>query len=76
MKNVINFEDNVITSRQNPYVLYVCKLAEKKHRQKERKFRLDGIKLFVEAVEAGVEIDSILISESAKETPSISACFG
>ena len=67
MKNVIDFDNNVITSRQNPYILYVCKLAEKKHRQKERKFRLDGIKLFAEAVTAGVEIESILMAESAKD---------
>jgi TrmH family RNA methyltransferase len=67
MKNVINFEDNVITSRQNPYILYVCKLADKKHRQKDKKFRLDGIKLFIEAVKAETEIESILISESAKD---------
>jgi TrmH family RNA methyltransferase len=67
MKNVIDFDNNVITSRQNPYILYVCKLAEKKHRQKERKFRLDGIKLFAEAVTAGVDIESILMAESAKD---------
>ena len=67
MKNAINFEDNVITSRQNPYILYVCKLADKKHRQKEKKFRLDGIKLFAEAINANVDLESILISESAKD---------
>lgn len=67
MKNRFNFESDVITSRQNPFILYVCKLSEKKHRQKEKKLRLDGIKLFAEAVESGVEIEHALIAEGAKE---------
>ena len=67
MKNVMNFEENAITYRQNPYILYGCKLAEKKHRQRERKFRIDGIKLFIEAVNAGIDLESILISEGAKD---------
>ena len=67
MKSSFNFEGDVITSRQNPLVLYVCKLADKKHRQKEKKFRLDGIKLFAEAVSSGVEIECALIAEGTKE---------
>lgn len=67
MEKAIRFENNAITSRQNPYIQYVCKLAEKKHRQKERRFRLDGIKLFVEAINSEVEIEAILISDGAKD---------
>ena len=67
MEYNFNFDADVITSRQNPSVLYACKLAEKKHRQKDRRFRLDGIKLFSEAVSSGVEIESAFIAEGARE---------
>ena len=56
-----------ITSRQNPYVSYVCKLAEKKHRDAEKRFRIDGIKLFCEAIKWKVEIESVLMTEAAAE---------
>ena len=67
MKHSFNFESDTIISRQNPYILYVCKLADKKHRHKEKKLRLDGIKLFAEAVSAGVEIECAFIAEGAKD---------
>lgn len=54
-----------ITSRQNPYISYVCKLSEKKHRDSEGKFRFDGIKLFAEAVECGVPIETVLFTENS-----------
>ncbi len=62
----------VITSRQNPTVLYACKLAEKKHRTSEKKFRFDGIKLFEEAIGAGVVPELVLIKEGAFDKISIS----
>ena len=67
MEYSFNYESDVITSRQNPSVLYACKLAEKKHRQKDRRFRLDGIKLFEEAVRSGIDIETVFIAEGAKE---------
>ena len=57
----------IITSRQNPTVSYACKLSDKKQRDKEKSFRFDGFKLFEEAVQAGVVIDTILVSQSAVE---------
>ena len=57
----------IITSRQNPSVLYTCKLAEKKYRTAEGKFRFDGIKLFEEAMASGVIPELILIKESSFE---------
>ena len=56
-----------ITSRQNPYVSYLCKLADKKCRDKEKRFRIDGIKLLSEAVACGAEIDSVAVTKSACE---------
>lgn len=61
----MKFQPEEITSRQNPYIGYVCKLSEKKHRDSEKKFRFDGIKLFSEAVECGVPIESVLFTENS-----------
>ena len=55
----------IITSRQNPHVVASCKLSEKKHRDSEGKFRIDGIKLFEEAVVSGVEIERVFLREDA-----------
>lgn len=67
MKFTLKDNANIITSRQNPLVTYVAKLAEKKYRERERKFRFDGIKLFEEAMISGIEIETVLIMESAVE---------
>lgn len=56
----------IITSRQNAQVSLACKLGEKKHRQSEKLFRFDGIKLFCEAVKRGVEPVFVLVDESQK----------
>lgn len=42
-----------ITSRQNPLVTRLAKLSDKKYRDAERLFRIDGVKLFREAVKFG-----------------------
>lgn len=59
--------DLVITSRQNPKIKAVCALSEKKEREARGLFRFDGIKLFLEAYENGVEIESVFIRESSAE---------
>lgn len=56
-----------ITSRQNSAVLNVRKLAEKKVRNKEKLFRFDGIKLFIEAVASEVEIETVFIKKDSAE---------
>lgn len=56
----------IITSRQNAQVSLACKLGEKKHRQSEKLFRFDGIKLYCEAVKRGVELVFLLVDESQK----------
>ena len=61
------WEIDMITSRQNPLVVKLCKLSDKKYRDTERLFRFDGIKLFGEAVNFGVELEYILIKSSAVE---------
>ena len=60
--------DILITSRQNPTVKRVCALLEKKERETSGLFRFDGIKLFLEAVDCGLDIDGVYIKESAWES--------
>ena len=57
----------VITSRQNASVVAACKLSDKKYRDTEKKFRVDGIKLFGEILQSGVEIDTVFLKESSVE---------
>ena len=64
----MEYTPNIITSRQNAHVSLACKLGEKKHRQSERLFRFDGVKLFCEAVKRGVEFAFVLVDESQKDS--------
>lgn len=57
----------LITSKQNPKIKGVCALAEKREREALGLFRFDGIKLLVEALDKGVEIDSVYIRETSFE---------
>lgn len=58
--------DNVITSRQNPSVIRAQKLRDKKYRDSEGVFLVDGVKLFLEAHRSGADISKIYVSESVK----------
>ena len=57
----------VITSRQNQCVVATGKLSEKKYRDKEKKFRIDGIKLLEEAVFAKAEIETVFLRQGSAE---------
>ncbi len=58
-------EREIISSRQNREVVEVIKLGDKKARRDTGLFRIDGIKLAREAIEKGVKIEKIFLSESA-----------
>lgn len=60
------FQADIITSRQNPFVVFAASLAEKKHRDKARLFMAEGEKLTQEALKAHLPIEYILISEGRK----------
>lgn len=65
---MVEFVSVEITSRKNDMVKYASSLLSAKGRKKERAFRFDGIKLFVEAVRCGVEIETVIIrSETAQQ---------
>lgn len=63
----INFSPDIITSRANPLLVKIGKLEDKKHRDAEKMFRFDGIKLFCEAVMSGAKIEYVFVRESVKE---------
>ncbi len=70
-------EYEVITSRKNAAVARAYSLLDKKSREKQKLFRFDGVKLFTEAVSAGIEIEIIFIKESEKDkiTETVSDTF-
>lgn len=52
-----------ISSRTNPFVQKYAKLADKKYRESEKMFLLEGAKLFSEAVDFGIKIEAVLLCE-------------
>lgn len=61
------YMDEPITGRKNPLIVRFSKLADKKYRDGEGLFRLDGIKLYSEAVKSNVDIEYTFIALSRKE---------
>ena len=64
--------DFEITSRQNPLVVRLAKLADKRHRAAERMFLCEGIKLAEEAAEAGA-VRYLLCTPDAAALPRVQA---
>lgn len=58
----------LITSRTNPTVVATAALKEKKYRDRESLFLLEGVKLFREAVSAGVEIERVFATSAMLST--------
>ena len=63
----MKISDEIITSRQNRIVVEAIKLSEKKARDAAGLFRFDGLKLFDEALDKGVEIVRVLLSASKSD---------
>ena len=53
----------VITSKDNEVIKNIRKLKEKKYREQEKKYIIEGIKLIEEAVEEKAKIDAIVVCE-------------
>ncbi|MBE6718188.1 MAG: RNA methyltransferase [Ruminococcaceae bacterium] len=65
---------DIITSRNNPLVVETAKLKDKKHREENKSFLFEGIKLTREAISSGVEIERIFLTEKCSEKhPDIAA---
>lgn len=60
----MNFNGEIITSRQNRTVVDTVKLSDKKAREKSGLFKFDGVKLLIEALDKNITINRILVSES------------
>ena len=62
----MRFNGEVITSRNNPLVKWASSLSEKKYRDSEQAFIIEGEKLAFEALEAGLPVTHVLVdSEKA-----------
>lgn len=53
----------VITSKDNEVIKNIRKLKDKKYREQEKKYIIEGIKLIEEAVEERAKIDTIVVCE-------------
>lgn len=62
-----SYKDDIITSRQNPLIMRMAKLSDKKYRDNEGLFRVDGIKLYAEAVKSGVIMEYTFIADSKRD---------
>lgn len=62
-----NISEDIISSRNNPLVIKVSKLDDKKYRDSEGLFRFDGIKLFFEAIECRLPLEYVLLRQSSAE---------
>lgn len=62
--------ETIITSRQNPLVVKLAKLSDRKHRQREELFLAEGIKLAAEAAAAGI-VKYLLLTNDKAGSPMI-----
>ena len=60
-------DGEIIRSRQNRTVVETAKLTDRKAREASKSFRFDGVKLLQEALKNGLEIETVLFKESAKD---------
>ncbi len=61
----------VITSKDNEIIKNIRKLKDKKYREIENKYIIEGIKLIEEAVEEKAKIDTIVVCEDCVENNTI-----
>ena len=62
-----------ISSRSNPYVQKYAKLSDKKYRESEKLFLVEGAKLFSEAVSSRIDIETVLFCEGKENKIALSA---
>lgn len=61
----------VITSKDNEVIKSIRKLKDKKYREIENKYIVEGIKLIEEAIEEKAEIDTVVVCEDCVENKTI-----
>lgn len=60
------FGVELITGRSNSTIAKISKLENKKSRNEEKLFCLDGVKLFLEAYKFGAEIEYLIVKDDAR----------
>lgn len=63
----MKINEEKITSRKNPKIIFAASLSEKKEREKNRLFRTDGKKLAGELFSRGIIPETVFIKESAAD---------
>ncbi len=63
----MNFKFEHITSRSNPIIKWAFSLQDKKHRDSEKTFIVEGEKLSYEALSNGLPVTHIFVAESKSE---------
>lgn len=61
----------VITSKDNEVIKSIRKLKDKKYREQENKYLIEGMKLIEEAVEEKADIDTIIVCEDCEKNHTI-----
>lgn len=61
----------IITSKDNEIIKNIRKLKDKKYREQENKYIIEGIKLIEEAVEEKAKIDTVIVCEDCIENETI-----
>jgi TrmH family RNA methyltransferase len=67
MSQKIQFDGEIITSRQNRRIVELMKLDDRRTREQTRLFRFDGVKLLCEAMRRGVTLDKIFLRVGTAE---------
>ena len=62
---------NVISSKENKYIKHIRKLKEKKHRDQNSEYIIEGLKMVEEAIQEKAQIKNIIICDDCEKTGSI-----
>ena len=70
--------DPIITSRKNRLIIDTSALSEKKHREAQKAFLIEGEKLVFEAAERALPVLRIFVAESKRDAllPRLHTAFG
>ena len=62
---------NIISSKENEYIKHIRKLKEKKFRDQNNEYIIEGLKMVEEAIQEKAQIKNIIICDDCEKTGSI-----
>ncbi len=62
---------NIISSKENEYIKHIRKLKEKKYRDQNNEYIIEGLKMVEEAIQEKAQIKNIIICDDCEKTGSI-----